>query len=98
MSDYQPKPGFGSIFPNDRKEKDAHPDIKGDLCLEDGTVVKFAGWRKQTRAGKTFYSLKVDRPRDDSFSGGGAGADRGVSGGGSRGAGTFYDLNDDVPF
>jgi hypothetical protein len=98
MSDYQPKPGFGSIFPNDRKEKDAHPDIKGDLCLEDGTVVKFAGWRKQTRAGKTFYSLKVDRPRDDSFPSGGAGADGGVSGGRGGGARGDDPFGDEVPF
>lgn len=62
---YEPRPGTGSLFQNDRKEKDTHPDYKGDFVTDSGEVIRFAGWKKQTRDGKPFLSLKQDRPRDD---------------------------------
>lgn len=92
---YEARPGTGSIFPNDRKDKDTHPDIKGDLCLEDGTVVKFAGWRKQTQAGKTFYSLKIDKPREAAGDDFRAGGSQPVAGSDKAPAAPF---NDDIPW
>lgn len=97
---YEPRPGTGSIFQNDRKEKDSHPDYRGDLCLEDGTVVKIAGWKKQTSGGKPFLSLKIDKPRDD-FRGGGGGAEpRQERQGGVAGRGDHrpFDIEDEIPF
>ena len=69
---YQNRPGSGALFSNNRKEKDSHPDYRGDICLPDGTVFKLAGWLKQGKDGRKFLSLKVDEPREqtDSFRGG----------------------------
>lgn len=55
---YQPKPGTGALFRNDRKSKDIQPDYKGTLCLEDGSTVLIAGWVTQGAKGK-YLSLKA---------------------------------------
>jgi hypothetical protein len=94
---FTPKPGSGSLFKNERKEKDTHPDYRGDVCLEDGTVLKLAGWVKKTSGGKSFLSLKVEKPReetrpDDTFRGS---ADSGVSGGAGQDP---YGFDDESPF
>jgi len=49
-------PNSGSLFPNDRKTKDTHPDYTGQGEFM-GQDVWISGWRKQTKAGKTFLSL-----------------------------------------
>lgn len=47
----------GTISRNDRKEKDSHPDIKGD-CEIDGVAYWIDGWRKDRKDGSgSFYSL-----------------------------------------
>lgn len=55
---FTPKPGAGSLFKNDRKAKDIHPDYKGSLCLPDGSTVQIAGWVTQGTSGK-YLALKV---------------------------------------
>ena len=49
-------PNSGSLFVNDRKTKDTHPDYTGSGNF-DGKDVWISGWKKQTKAGKTFLSL-----------------------------------------
>lgn len=61
---FQHKPGMGALFPNKEKKGENHPDVKGELCLNDGQTIRFAGWRKEGAKG-VFYSLKQDRPRED---------------------------------
>jgi len=61
---YEPKPGTGSLFKNKRKEKDTHPDYRGDLVLPDGTKMELVAWLKATRAGDKFLSLKLSEPRE----------------------------------
>jgi hypothetical protein len=56
---FQPKPGHGSLFKNDRKAKDIQPDYKGSLVLPDGTRVNLAGWIKDGANGK-YLALKCD--------------------------------------
>ena len=55
---YEKKPGSGSLFKNDKKEKDAHPDYRGDAVLPDGTEVWLSAWIKQGKKGK-FMSLSL---------------------------------------
>jgi len=55
---FKPRPGHGSLFRNDRKEKDVQPDYKGSLCLADGSTVQIAGWVTQGANGK-YLALKV---------------------------------------
>jgi hypothetical protein len=61
---YEQKPGNGSLFRNDKKEKDAHPDYRGDAVLLDGTQVWLSAWIKQGKKGK-FMSLSI-QPKDAS--------------------------------
>lgn len=60
MSDFD-KTNTGIISKNDRKEKDTHPDIRGDLNVE-GVDYWISGWGKKRKDGSgTFYSLSVKR-------------------------------------
>lgn len=59
---YQKKDGDGSLFINGYKQKDSHPDMRGDLLL-DGKEYEIAGWKKSTRNGDPWYSLKVQPKR-----------------------------------
>lgn len=50
----------GIISKNDRKEKDTHPDIKGQ-CEIDGVAYWISGWRKERNDGSgSFYSLSFE--------------------------------------
>lgn len=49
---YEPKPGSFSLFKNDKKEKDSHPDYKGDGLTPDGTPVWVSAWLKEGKNGK----------------------------------------------
>lgn len=54
----------GIISKNDRKEKDTHPDIKGN-CQVDGREYWISGWRKERKDGNGFfYSLSFE-PKDE---------------------------------
>ena len=59
---FEHKPGQGSLFKNDRKEQDTHPDYNGTLVLPDGTECWLNAWLKDGGRGK-FFSLSV-RPKD----------------------------------
>lgn len=56
---YEHKPGSASMFKNDRKEKDTHPDYKGDGMLPDGTLVWVDAWVKKPEGKKPFMSLSI---------------------------------------
>lgn len=58
---YQKKDGDGALFQN-RKQKDSHPDVRGDFLL-DGKEYEIAGWQKSTRNGDPWWSLKVQPKR-----------------------------------
>jgi uncharacterized protein (DUF736 family) len=58
---YVPKPSTGSLFKNDRKEKDNQPDYKGSLTLPDGSTLQLGGWISQGQKGK-YLSLKISAP------------------------------------
>lgn len=51
----------GSLFKNDRKSKDTHPDLTGSAMV-DGVEYYLSAWRK-TGAKGDFYSLSV-RPKE----------------------------------
>jgi hypothetical protein len=55
--EFDPK-NRGSIFKNDRKEQDNHPDLKGSLNVE-GTDYWISGWHKVSKEGKKFVSLSI---------------------------------------
>jgi hypothetical protein len=53
------KPSSGSLFKNDRKEKETHPDYKGKVMLPNGEVRWLSGWKKQTASGDGWLSLSI---------------------------------------
>ena len=56
---YEMKPSSGSLFKNDRKEKETHPDYKGKVMLPNGEVRWLSGWKKQTASGDGWLSLSI---------------------------------------
>ena len=52
----------GSLFDNDKKEKDTHPDFTGSINV-DGKEYWLNGWKKTSKAGNRFFSLSV-KPKD----------------------------------
>lgn len=59
---YTPAEGKGTIFKNDRKEKDNHPDYRGQAMI-GGTLVEIALWAREGRRG-TFYSVSISPARE----------------------------------
>ncbi len=56
---YEMRPGQGSLFKNDKKTTDKHPNLKGRLMLPDGSVYWVSGWTKETSAGEKWISLAL---------------------------------------
>ena len=103
---YEKKPGDISIFRNDRKEKETHPDYRGVGLGVDGQKIKVALWLKKDRNGNTFMAGKIEPDTYEKPSGGGGDA-QGFRGEGNAGfsgragnsqGGEKYDLSDDIPF
>lgn len=73
---YQQRDNSGSLFKNDRKEQDNHPDYTG-TGMYGGSEFYISAWLKETKGGKKYYSFsfkpkhgdtkKADRapPRDE---------------------------------
>lgn len=59
---YTPTEGKGTIFRNDRKEKDTHPDWRG-TAMVNGALVEIALWEREGKRG-TFYSVSVSPARE----------------------------------
>ena len=59
---YEQRDNSGSIFVNDRKEKDTHPDRSGTAMI-DGVMYYVSGWIKQGSKGQ-FLSLAFKRKED----------------------------------
>ena len=62
---YEAKPGSFSLFKNDRKEKDTHPDYKGDGKDLDGNPVWVLAWLKDGSKGK-FMSCTLELKKQQS--------------------------------
>lgn len=61
---YEQKPNSGSLFKNDKKEKDTHPDYTGNALI-GGEEYWISAWLKETKGGKKkFFSFSF-KPKED---------------------------------
>ena len=52
---FQTKELTGAMFKNNRKEKETHPDMTGEINI-DGTIYWQSAWKKTDKNGETYYS------------------------------------------
>lgn len=83
---YEPKDLTGSLFKNDRKEKDTHADYRGSALI-DGTDFWLDAWINESGSGVKYMSLKF-KQKDAN----------GAQPARSQPAAFANDLDDDVPF
>lgn len=76
-------PNSASLFQNDRKTKDTHPDYTGQGEFF-GKEVWLSGWKKQSKSGKTFLSISI-KEKDAAM-------------GGGKESRVNVPMDDDVPF
>lgn len=60
MSGYVPKDNSGSLFVNDKKERDSQPDRRGGARI-DGVDYWVSGWVKKKEDGTPWMSLSFQR-------------------------------------
>ena len=60
MSGYVPKDNSGSLFMNDKKERDSQPDRRGSARI-DGVDYWVSGWLKKKEDGTPWMSLSYQR-------------------------------------
>lgn len=59
---YEQKPNSGSLFKNDKKTSDKHPEYTGTWKDADGKEWQLAAWVKEGKKGK-FFSLSASEKR-----------------------------------
>lgn len=55
---FQQKDNTGSLFKNNRREKDTHPEYRGSITV-DGQEYWLSAWVKQGKDGGKYFSLSV---------------------------------------
>ena len=90
---YEMRAGSGSLFKNDNKTSERHPDYKGKVMMPDGQVRWLSGWKKQTSAGDTWLSLAIGDPVQAAAGGG-----QPMTQHSQQKANAFVANDDDIPF
>lgn len=69
-----PKPNTGSLWHNDKKTSDNHPDMRGEIVVDKDLLVAQIGkgenpvklaisaWNRTSLAGRDYMSLSVSEP------------------------------------
>lgn len=59
---YVPKEGSGSLFKNDRKVSETHPDFTGSIMV-NGKEHYLSAWVKEGKKGK-FFSVSIGKVKE----------------------------------
>lgn len=57
---YQHRNGSGSLFPNNYKNEEKQPDLKGEVMVQ-GEVMAIAGWKRKDRNGNDWISVNISK-------------------------------------
>lgn len=85
---YEQKPNTGSLFKNDRKESDSHPDYKGSALIDGLGECWLDAWVNTAKDGGKYMSLKI-KPKDER---------REIAAPANHPGTSLADLDDDIPF
>lgn len=83
---YTPKEGSGSLFKNDRKTTETHPDYTGSIMV-NGKEHWLSAWVKEGKKGK-FFSVSIGKEKQPV----------GFKEAGSDEIQKFKDFDDAIPF
>ena len=63
---FEHKENKGSIFTNEKKEKDTHPDYTGQANV-NGTIYNVSAWINESKTGKKYFGLafSIPKPKED---------------------------------
>jgi uncharacterized protein (DUF736 family) len=71
---FVPKPNTGSLWHNDKKSSDNHPDMRGEIVVdkqllmdqinkgENPVKLSISAWNRTSLAGRDYMSLSVSEP------------------------------------
>jgi len=59
---YEHKEGKGTIFPNDYKQDDKHPDYRGKAMWK-GEIIEISLWEGETQGGVKKFGVAISEPR-----------------------------------
>tara|TARA_R100000655_G_scaffold53587_1_gene91562 strand:+ start:1106 stop:1339 length:234 start_codon:yes stop_codon:yes gene_type:complete len=59
---YEHKENKGSLFTNEKKDKDTHPDHTGQINVA-GTLYNISAWDNKSKSGKKYFGLSVSIPK-----------------------------------
>jgi uncharacterized protein (DUF736 family) len=59
---YEHKEGKGTIFPNDYKSDEKHPDYRGKAMWK-GELIEISLWEGETQAGVKKFGVAISEPR-----------------------------------
>lgn len=62
MSTFEHKPNTGSLFKNDKKTEERHPDYTG-MAMINGRLTRISGWKREGKKG-TFLALAFQAAED----------------------------------
>jgi hypothetical protein len=103
----------GALFKNNRKERDTHPDLQGNIELSQEAVqsvidqmksgIKYpkldlSGWSKVSSKGNKFISLSAKKPWEKSGSSGDRDDRRDNDRGRDQRRNNDFNIDDEIPF